>query len=404
MAVTDFAPGLVTDTTVDRRVYTDLGIYRQEMQRIFRGGWVYVGLEVEIPRPGDFKTTRVGDVPVIVSRGQDGRVHVVENSCSHRGAKVARQLYGTCTNFQCLYHQWTFAPDGRLLGVPHRQQFGDRLDKPALGLARMRVETFSGMVFASLDAGVESLGDYLGEAAPHLEELLYGGDLAIAGFQNFQIKANWKLFYENTQDAYHALLLHDFIADMGIVSSGQNIDFGNGHGVIMWQIPPLTTEMISAHLATQRFQLREFSMFTSDDRPAGALNRVMGIFPNALVLEEWDQMNVRQIVPTGPGSMDVFTIALGRSGDSPEKLASRARKFGHLFGPAGFAGLDDITACQVVQETHSAPGRPRALMAMGDVEGTTGGFDSEVTVRGFYRAYRARMGAAAPRPPAAEES
>ncbi len=44
------------------------------MERIFGGaGWAYVGLEIEIPNPGDFKVTRVGDRSVVITRDETRR-------------------------------------------------------------------------------------------------------------------------------------------------------------------------------------------------------------------------------------------------------------------------------------------------------------------------------------------
>jgi len=52
------------------RVYTDPELYALEQERIFRGPtWNFLALECEIPQPGDYKTTHVGDAPVIVARG-----------------------------------------------------------------------------------------------------------------------------------------------------------------------------------------------------------------------------------------------------------------------------------------------------------------------------------------------
>ena len=50
------------NTRIPYQIYSDPAIFRMEMDRIFSGaGWAYVGLEIEIPNPGDFKVTRVGD-------------------------------------------------------------------------------------------------------------------------------------------------------------------------------------------------------------------------------------------------------------------------------------------------------------------------------------------------------
>src|SRR4051812_45872768 len=53
-------------------VYCDPELYAREQARIFTGpNWNYVALEAEVPNPGDFKRSFVGDKPVIVTRGSD---------------------------------------------------------------------------------------------------------------------------------------------------------------------------------------------------------------------------------------------------------------------------------------------------------------------------------------------
>ena len=62
------------------RVYTDAELYAREQERIFRGPtWNFLALECEIPKVGDYKTTYVGDAPVIVVRGDDGRINAMVN-------------------------------------------------------------------------------------------------------------------------------------------------------------------------------------------------------------------------------------------------------------------------------------------------------------------------------------
>src|SRR6266513_5796757 len=74
-------------------LYHDAAIYEQEMERIFRGPvWNYLCLEAEIPKPGDFRTTWVGDTPVLISRGTNGEIFACENRCAHRGALVRREI------------------------------------------------------------------------------------------------------------------------------------------------------------------------------------------------------------------------------------------------------------------------------------------------------------------------
>jgi salicylate 5-hydroxylase large subunit len=103
-------------------VYTDPDVYRRELARIFHGPhWSYVGLECEIPRPGDFKTTFVGERAVIVVRDRDGGVNVLENRCAHRGVRFCQQDFGHARNFTCPYHQWNYDLKGNLIGLPFRR-------------------------------------------------------------------------------------------------------------------------------------------------------------------------------------------------------------------------------------------------------------------------------------------
>ena len=81
----------------------------------------YVGLEAEIPKPGDFKRTAVGERSVILLRDQDGQVRVVENVCAHRGVQFCRERHGNRSEFVCPYHQWNYDLQGNLIGVPFRR-------------------------------------------------------------------------------------------------------------------------------------------------------------------------------------------------------------------------------------------------------------------------------------------
>ena len=113
----------VTDgTRVPFEIYTSHDVFDREQERIFRGPlWNYVALEAEIPAPGDFKTSFVGDTPVVVSRAQDGTVHVFVNRCAHRGATVQRQASGNTKEHRCVYHQWCYDGRGDLISVPYRR-------------------------------------------------------------------------------------------------------------------------------------------------------------------------------------------------------------------------------------------------------------------------------------------
>ncbi len=108
------------DRSLDRgripfATYTDEAVYRRELDRLFyRGHWCYVGLEAEVPEPGDFKRTQIGERSVLLTRDGDGALHVVENVCAHRGVAFCRERHGNRRTLVCPYHQWSYSLAGDL--------------------------------------------------------------------------------------------------------------------------------------------------------------------------------------------------------------------------------------------------------------------------------------------------
>src|SRR5437763_17189249 len=78
-----------------------------------------VGKDRQMPNPGDFVSSGMGEESVIRCRDRAGEVHVFLNSCRHRGMKVCRYDDGNTAVFTCPYHGWSYDPDGRLVRVPN---------------------------------------------------------------------------------------------------------------------------------------------------------------------------------------------------------------------------------------------------------------------------------------------
>ena len=194
-------------------VYTSEQLHRRELERFFyRAHWNYVGLEAEIPNPGDFKRTVVGERSVILVRDNKGQVQVVENVCAHRGMQFCRERHGNRkdSGFTCPYHQWNYTLQGDLQGVPFRR--GVKQDgkvnggMPAdfktsdHGLNKLKVATRGGVVFASFDHDIESLEDFLGPVIlGYFDRLFDGRKLKILGYNRQRIPGNWKLMQENNE-------------------------------------------------------------------------------------------------------------------------------------------------------------------------------------------------------------
>ena len=151
-------------------VFNDREVYDREMERIYQGPtWNFIGLAAEVANAGDYKSTFIGDVPVVMVRDEDGQIYAWENRCSHRGALVIRDNCGTSAgSHTCVYHQWSFNNKGDLIGVPFRKGLGgnggmpEDFDMKENPLRKVRVEDYNGAVFGTFDWDLQDVDSYLG--------------------------------------------------------------------------------------------------------------------------------------------------------------------------------------------------------------------------------------------------
>ena len=157
----------------------------------------------------------------MVVRGEDGQVRSFHNVCRHRAARVLDGPAGHCgSRIACPYHGWTYALDGRLIGVPHRRTFRD-LDPAAHGLAPLDQEIFLGFVFVRFAPGLPSVREM---AAPYATELAAYGleDLVPQGRVRLRPRAvNWKNVADNYSDGMHIAVAHPGLARL----------FGDGYRI-----------------------------------------------------------------------------------------------------------------------------------------------------------------------------
>ncbi len=137
--MTGYRSGLVDMAAgrISREIFVNDEIYREELERLFARAWLFVGHESQIPKPGDYFVSGMGEELVILCRDRAGKVHVFLNSCRHRGMKVCRYDEGNTPVFTCPYHGWSYGTDGRLVGVPYfREAYQREARQVAVGLGR----------------------------------------------------------------------------------------------------------------------------------------------------------------------------------------------------------------------------------------------------------------------------
>src|SRR5207247_7447023 len=183
---------------VDRRIFNDADIYQQELEQVFGRCWLFLGHESQLPGNNDFIANYMGEDPVLLTRDSKGKLHAFLNMCRHRGNRICRADRGNSQSFMCTYHGWTFATDGKLVGVPgYKEAYFEELDRSQWGLVEAgQIDTYKGLVFATWDKSAPSLLDYLGNMTWYLDLYLdrrEGGIELLKGVHRWVLNCNWKL-------------------------------------------------------------------------------------------------------------------------------------------------------------------------------------------------------------------
>lgn len=395
-------------TRIPDWVYTDEFIYQREVERIFHGrSWNFVALEDEVRNPGDFIRSHVGPTPVVVSRAEDGTIHVFENRCLHRAAEFCRELHGNAKEFVCPYHQWSYDLKGNLAGVPFRRGVNGAGGMPAdfktseHGLKRLTVTTHRGVVFASYCADMEPLAEYLGpDILAEFEATFDGRIPRVLGHYRHSLPGNWKLYHENLKDPYHATLLHTFLVTFGLLVAGNKslmlADATGRHGVMASaksdasKIAADTKKEMRAYKEGMSLSDPRFMDFVDEFKSPWSVT-MMTLWPNMIIQREMNTLGIRQIVPTGPNEFIMKWTMFGFEGDDEEMTRHRLRQ-GNLMGPAGFLGLEDNEAIKFVQDGMiSVPNGEHMVELDPGNMGTADTLISEAAIRGMYRYWREVM-------------
>lgn len=354
-----------SDFRVHTRAYTDPEIFDREMDRIFGGTWVYLAHESEVPAPGDYKTGYIGRQPVIVSRDQAGKLHVLFNRCRHRASLVCRGERGHGRHFRCPYHGWVYGNDGRLLAIPQRAPgYPENFDQGQLGLLPVaRVDAYRGLIFACLRDTGPSLPEHLGRARHYIDLQLDRspeGEIALPyPPHRLTYDGNWKFQVENATDAYHVNYVHEsfemVLEEFGSASGqhgnhlpspenrsywerlGGTRGFAGGHGLLEAVADP---EFVAQQ---RRGPWQSYITALEDRYGSQRLLEVMGqyhlvLYPNLALLH--GQLRVIRPVAVDRTEILVYPYALRGIGDAQE--AERLRGYERFFGPAGFGQPDDL--------------------------------------------------------------
>lgn len=394
-------------TRVPYELYAREDVYEAEREHVFMGAtWNYLCLEAEIPEPGDYRATHVGDVPVVVARDMNGRLHAFENRCAHRGALICHKEGGNGARISCIYHSWTYDLEGNLTAVPFQRGVeGKGGMGPDFRLAdhkrrTLKVESLSGIVFGSFAPETPPLADYLGPEITTRIKRVMPRPVKLLGYNSQILPNNWKLYLENVKDPYHASLLHAFFTTFRInrlsAKGGIIIDGSGSHHVSFSQ---MATDRASADydredIRSRRDGLRliDPSMLEGrDEFGDGITLQILSIFPAFVMQQIQNSLCVRQIVPRGINETELIWIYYGFA-DDDEAMTEQRCKQANLVGPGGYISMEDGVVGSLVRRGITGAQQDKEVVEMGG-----SGYASQETratespLRGFWHAYRRHM-------------
>lgn len=144
-------------------------------------------------------------VPLIISRDNDGRVHVMANVCRHRGTRLIESA-GVVSSKRiiCPYHAWTYGSDGTLMVIPRAECFPgiDKADRPLMQFAAFESGGFIWFArdpdadFSHIEALADDM-DAFGMSGLHLYRR-----------KTHQVASNWKQVMDAFLESYHVQRLH----------------------------------------------------------------------------------------------------------------------------------------------------------------------------------------------------
>ena len=390
------------------RLYTDPAQYQLEQERLFKGPtWNYLCLAVEIPNPGDYVATTVGEVAVIVVRDAAGAINAFVNRCVHRGNLLCLERSGSVKEFSCIYHGWTYDLAGQLTGVAFehgvKRQGGmpPEFHKEDHKLPRLRTAELGGLVFGTFSDATPELETYLGPDVTLGLLRVMNRTPRLLGRSTQVMPNNWKLYFENVRDTYHASILHLFLTTFRInrLSMPGGISI-NREGSAHYTFAKL--DFAAEDIDYKNAQLRSDSEFRLEDNSVvesvdeygdGVSVQILTIMPGTVLQQVRNTIAVRVIRPRGVDKTELEWIHLGFDTDDDAMTERRLRQ-GNLIGAAGYIAMEDGCVGGFVQRALQYNDDGAGLVMMGGHEAESQPFRaSEAAIRGFWKHYRALMGA-----------
>lgn len=310
--VREIERGLAEHWSFPSHTYHRPEVYQFELEAVFSNRWQYFAPVEQLAQPGDVVIGQAGEIPIVVTRSEEGKLHGFVNICRHRGYQVVRAT-ANCSRLVCGYHGWTYGLDGRLT-YARDTDTDPTFRKDELSLIPVSVDQWAQAVFVNPDRQALSLR----ETHPRLEPLAEEGgfDTNPANYRLHReivthINANWKLWYDNGVECYHCPLIHG-----KSFGDAFNVDPNDYHYLLMDNISSSRTKPGVTRRGDGLHSQRYFPI---------------QLFPGCQIVQIDDMMYMMGMVPTGPESCRFTTHYLAEQGADLDRVDAWVALFDQTF-------------------------------------------------------------------------
>ena len=303
------------DMSLPGWLYYDPEFFEAEKRAFLRASPQIVCHESEIPQPGDWRTIEYLGESVIVIRGDDGEIRAFSNVCRHRGSRLVDGQGGCSKVLTCPYHAWSYSRDGRLVGVPHRQEYPG-LQTDRLGLFPVALENWRGFLFVALEPGAPSVAEmmapYAAEVAPYRLE-----DLQVIGRVTIRPRAlNWKTIADNYSDHLHIPVGHPGLTRL----------FGRSYRIEAQEwVDKMEGDLVEKQSANPSERVYQHHLPRVDHLPESHQRKWLyyKLFPNVAFDIYPDQVDFMQFLPVSATESIIREISYALPDDRREMKAVR---------------------------------------------------------------------------------
>ena len=309
------APDPLDGMSLPGWLYFDPEFFSAEQKAFLRAAPQVVCHESDIGAPGDWRTLEYLGENVIVIRGDDGDVRAFSNVCRHRGSRLVDGSGGCAKVLTCPYHAWSYARDGRLIGVPHRGEYpGLRTEK--LGLVPVALERWHGFLFVTLEPRAPSVAEMM---APYEEEVaLYRLEelRAVGRVTHRPRPLNWKTIADNYSDGLHIPVGHPGLTRL----------FGKGYRIeAQANVDRMEGDLLEKESANASERAYQRLLPQVRHLPESRQRKWLyyKLFPNVAFDIYPDQVDFMQFLPVGPTETVIREISYAIPDDRREMRAAR---------------------------------------------------------------------------------